>query len=366
MKTNLTENELQSRFLPVIQRAETEIKKLILTYALANMLKSALRLHIKAIILEVDNKLPKELIDRQSYLDGLYETSENLIKSIYDKILNLYLIALKRLTIKKIITTKKPNTPMKLLGYINSVKTDGLRMWEQAKGSPQVANYGKELKAKINELVETPTISSSEGKKKISVWQKAEIDLRQEHQKKMVEELKDNNVKYAWTSTHPNCSKRCEKMQGKLFDLTSERSELTNHRMKHKIDGNTVYCYKEVVNKVDKYGYKNNIIVGFNCRHKLIPYTPNSKPPKDYDKEDVAKEREINAKLRAYERRIRYCKQQAMASQTAYQIAEDKKEKAKFLQEVKKWRAKAKQLTEEYKRFAEENGYAWYQYRITI
>ena len=78
--------------------------------------------------------------------------------------------------------------------------------------------------------------------------------------------------------------------------------------MRKRIDGNTVYSLKAVTSQVDKYGYTNNIIVGFNCRHKLVPYKKGSLPPTEYNAEEVKKQREINAKLREYEREIRKLK----------------------------------------------------------
>ena len=47
MKTNLTNSEFQSKYLPIIQKAETEIKKLVLYYALRLKSKIALQNKIK-------------------------------------------------------------------------------------------------------------------------------------------------------------------------------------------------------------------------------------------------------------------------------------------------------------------------------
>ena len=68
-----------------------------------------------------------------------------------------------------------------------------------------------------------------------------------------------------------------------------------------KLDGYWVYSLTDIMAQVDKYGYNNNIICGFNCRHHLIAYRPNDVPPKEYSDQDIKKEREINTKLRAKE-----------------------------------------------------------------
>lgn len=361
MKTNLTNSLYQSRFLPLIQKAETEIKKLIQFYALRLKSKNELRTKIEGIIRGVAKNLPFSLYDREKYILGLKESSDKMIREFYDSVVNGFL-AFMSVAGLLFIKGKKPKTPNELLTFqikkpqiykeiVEQVKTP---MWQMAKGTPYIADYGKAVKKRIKELASTPTVSAEpSGKKPISLWQKAELDIRHENQLNRIDELKNNGVQYAWTSTHPDCSKRCEKWQGKLFDLTAEKSELTGFRMRKKLNGNTVYCFKEVISQVDKYGYTNNIIVGFNCRHRLVPYTGQN-APRDYDKEDVKQQRKINAKLREYERKIRFYKQQAVLyNKTDPQLAE-------------KCRIIANRLTRAYKEFANRHGYAWYQYRIDI
>jgi hypothetical protein len=360
-KTNLTFSVYQSKFLPIVQRAETEIKKLIQYYALHLKSKSELRKKIEGIIRGVAKHLPFSLFDREKYILGLYKTSEKMIREFYDNVVNGFLMFMAVAGLL-FIKGKKPKTPHELLAFqktspkvyqevVNQIKTP---MWQMAKGTPYVADYGKAVKNRIKELAKTPTVSAEpSGKKPISLWQKAELDIRHENQLNRIDELIKSGVRYAWTSTHPDCSKRCEKWQGKLFDLVAENSELSGFRMRKKLDGNTVYCFKEVTRQVDKYGYNNNIIVGFNCRHRLVEYT-GQKAPRDYDKEDVAEQRKINAKLREFERKIRFYKTQAVLyNKTDPQLSNQCKRIAE-------------KLTKQYKEFADKNGYAWYQYRIDI
>ena len=360
-KTNLTNNKFQSQILPIIEKAEVEIKKLINFYALYHKPKKELRDKINGIIMAVAKRLPFSLYDRQGYIDGLKETAEKMIRKFYDVVLlnfSKIVIFLSALNLEKGI-----KTPMQLYEkvvkdkqFIRVIKENAyqLDMWSVAKGSPNVLDYAKALKEKQKELAATTTTTSVTGKKPISVWQKAEIDLRHEKQMDMIQDLKDRNVKLAWTSTHPDCSKRCEKWQGKLFDLQADSSQLSGHRMNYKVDGHTVYCFKEVISQVDKYGYTNNIIVGFNCRHKLIPYEKGSVPPEEYTEKEIKKEREINANLREMERKIRYYKKQA--------ILYNKTDKRMSIV----MKRKAEVLFNRYKRYAERNGFAWYDYRTKV
>lgn len=164
--------------------------------------------------------------------------------------------------------------------------------------------------------------------------------------------MKASGVKYARLSSHPDCSKRCEPWQGKIVDIQAETSELSGFRMLAKINGETVYCLNDIINQVDKYGYKNNIIVGFNCRHHL--HLLNVKDS-EFTKEDIEKNRKINAKLRAMERKIRELKQKALLFR-----------QAKDFKNAKIYEEKARLLIEKYKKYAKENNYAWHEYRIKV
>ena len=359
-RTNLTNSNYQSQVLPIIETAETEIKKLINFYALFLKPRKELEERINGIIRAVSNRLPNSLFEKYKYILGLHETAQKMIRDYYDPVVRRFhtivaVLLLVGISIKAknpLELNKKLTTDKTLIKAIES-KSGEINTWAMAKGYPNVLNYPQELKKKIGGLAKTQTVASEPGKKPITVWQKAELDLRYEGQVDMIRDLVNNGVQYAWTSTHPDCSKRCEKWQGKLFDLQAPHSELSGHRMRTKVDGNTVYCFKEVISRLDKYGYQNNIIIGFNCRHKLVPYKSGSVAPQEYTKEQVRRNREINEKLRRLEREIRYYKQQSILYNGIDKSL------------ANKYKQKAKELTKYYKDFANKNGYAWYEWRIS-
>lgn len=360
-RTNLTKTNYQSKVLPIIESAETEIKKLINYYALYLKPKAELMNRINGIIKATSEMLPISLFEKYKYVLGLHETAEKMVRDYYDPVIRRFHLIIAILLLVGIET--KAKTPLELNKQLSNNKTlirtieskkNEIDTWAMAKGYPNVLNYPQELKKRLNGMAKTQTVASETGKKPITVWQKAELDLRYESQMGMIDGLKAQGVQLAWTSTHPDCSKRCEKWQGKLFDLQADHSDLSNHRMKYKVDGNTVYCFKEVISQIDKYGYTNNIIVGFNCRHKLIAYVPGSVPPQEYTKEQVKKNREINQNLRAMEREIRYLKQQAILYNSIDKSL------------ARQYKIKANRLIERYKRYADANGYAWYQWRIDV
>lgn len=211
-------------------------------------------------------------------------------------------------------------------------------------------NYEEEMKKRILALADSDAKSETSN---IELRRKIEIDLRLEHQIEMVNNLAKNGHDLCFLSTHSNCSKRCEKWQGKLVSLTKP-SVNGNFETGDVIDGIKVYSFQDITNQVDKWGYRNNIIVGFNCRHTLVPYVKGEKPPRQYDEVDIKKERKVNDTLRAMERKIVKIKERA------YLLESIDYEQAKMLER------QAKLMTNAYKRYARENHFPYFPYRIKI
>ena len=369
LKTNLTNSVYQSKILPIIQKAETEIKKLVAYYGLFLKPRAELLAKINGIIMAVDKRLPISLYDRQSYLNGLKKTSMKMVVEFYDKVVLRFNIVAGALII---LNFKKPvDTPLKLQkliasdSYTRKFIEDNQRridVWAMQKGYPNVFDYPNELKARLNGLAKTQTVAAEDGKKPITVWQKAELDIRYENQLDMMEKMKQAGQDLVWISSHPDCSKRCQAWQGQLMSLSlhakNPQKEVKNYRYNKssflvgKVDGINVYSLSDIQDCETGYGYKNNVITGFNCRHKLRPYTKGSVAPQEYTKEEIKQQREINQNLRAMERKIRYLKQQAIL----YNGID--KQKAQLC------KRRAEELTKQYKAYANKNGYAWYQWRI--
>lgn len=381
LKSNLTKTEYQSTFLPLIEKTSTEIKKLILTSALLFLSLTYLKSKINKLIKDLEEQLPKELHDKDTYILGLRQSADKMIATTYKPIVLTFLGA-SAILIKRGLTSKKEvSTPIELSDFIVKLEEkphrlpqktrailheridvasqikpnmpdENVDLWSMAKASPRVKDYDKKIKSYINDLTEQE-ILTGETDRKISIWQKAELDIRHANQMEMLSNLKKQGVKLAWLSSHPDCSKRCQPWQGKLVDLVNHASG-PNFSMDYKVENNHVYSLTDIMNQVDKYGYKNNIINGFNCRHHIIPWTPNSLPPREYTARDIKKERRINANLREMERKIRNLKQKAIL------YGRINKEEGLW------YKRKAQLLTEKYKEYANKNGFAWYEYRIKV
>lgn len=71
-------------------------------------------------------------------------------------------------------------------------------------------------------------------------------------------------------STHQGCSNRCLPDQGKL--VSKSLPAVYGLWTGKKKDGRNIYSLREMLARVDQWGYHNFILTGFNCRHHLHKY----------------------------------------------------------------------------------------------
>lgn len=242
--------------------------------------------------------------------------------------------------------------PVELTKFIEKNKAKiTYDMFSQAKASVRVQNYANALKEYISKVSEIPTNAVEKGKKPISIWQKAELDIRHSKQMEMVENAINSGDDLYWISSHPDCSKRCQKWQGKLVSVT-KHATMSGFRVE-KVDNIWIYSLTDIMAQKDKYGYNNNIISGFNCRHYLIKYEKGKLPPKEYSGEDIKRMREINNKIREMERAIRQMK----TERDMYKQVNDNR-KVKILD------VKIKAAIAHLREFCNKNGFAFQEYRV--
>ena len=312
----------QSNLLPKVQSAETEIKKLVATALALGWASSYLRKRIQTELSKVKSAV-SSLEDKREYYMGALRFADVSMRFFNYTRIN--------------ISSNIQDTPLKDL-------------WSAKKGD-NYYEYAQDLKRRLQEYAETG-IKVGEGKKPITIWQRAELDVRHEKQMEMLDDLKREGVDLCYISTHPDCSERCEPWQGKLVSLSKHATG--PNFLVGKVDGKNVYSLTDIMNQVDKYGYHNNIICGFNCRHKLEPYKGQLRPP-TYSKEEVEEQRKIEQKIRKMEREIR-----------KVLSAEQVERSAGNIKTANSLKSKAKQMISAYKKFCERHGYAWEKYRIEV
>lgn len=202
---------------------------------------------------------------------------------------------------------------------------------------PIIEDYQKKLRDTIRVLsAESPIAvekTPTGATRKLGLRARAELQIRYEANMQELERYKTEGAKLVWITSHPNCSPRCAKYQGKLYSLDGTTG---------KIDG---HSYEPIeVALAGPYGDGNGCISGYNCRHRLIEYKSGSKPPIEYTEAEIKRAYGIDREQRAYENEIRQMKVEERLLR-----AHGDTEAAKILR--KKWRI----LTKKYEIFCLSN-----------
>ena len=175
---------------------------------------------------------------------------------------------------KRLLTLKNNSSYSKISSVLNDKETFDYI----SHGYPPVKNYMKEVKNRIKEISfidpsEVPTydIANNRVYARRTLIAKAERAIRYEFHIKELDELRSRGVQNVWITSHANCSKRCERWQGKTYTLDGQTRV---------IDGKTFIPIETAINvyvKTKTGKIWRNGLFGFNCRHKAIPYTSNRK-----------------------------------------------------------------------------------------
>lgn len=177
---------------------------------------------------------------------------------------------------------------------------------------------------------------------------RAEMHVRHEAQQASIEEMRASGVRLVWASTHADCSERCEPWQGRLYSLDGTYGEINGHAYQPLENATDVY----VTTKAGKV-WKNGLL-GFNCRHRLIPYNDHQAPPKAFSADEMARRRKLNERQRAIEREIRRIKAEA------WEIVHVDKKRAQRLFKA------ARENEEKYREFCRKNNLVALPYRTQV
>jgi hypothetical protein len=218
-----------------------------------------------------------------------------------------------------------------------------------SKGLALVQDYEKKVKNELIALSADPPVSqrvTKDGKPyKVNLRNRAEMKVRYDAQKKDVEKFQNDGVDLVWTSSHADCSGRCQSYQGKLYSISGKSGKTK--------EGIPYTPLQDALS--GPLGDGNGIINGYNCRHRLIEYFAGSRAPVEYSKEVIEKERKIDTNQRRYENTIRNMK----AQERLFRAAGDKEEASTLR---KRWQ----RLNTNYEKYSLNNGRAYYNWRTRI
>lgn len=114
-----------------------------------------------------------------------------------------------------------------------------------------------------------------------------------------------------------------------------------------------IYCL-EVPNHTLLVKRNGRIVWCGNCRHRLVPYTPKSRPPRDYSAAVMAKERAVDGRQRQMERIIRNWKTRGHVLKS-----ENPDASRKAFEKAREW-------TDRYEKYSHANGRAFYRERVQV
>ena len=139
-----------------------------------------------------------------------------------------------------------------------------------------------------------------------------------------------------------------------LFVIHLNQQVNITHLKKEKVPyRGFIYCL-EVPNHTLLVKRNGRIVWCGNCRHRLVPYTPKSRPPRDYSASVMAKERAVDGRQRQMERIIRNWKTRGHVLKS-----ENPDASRKAFEKAREW-------TDRYEKYSHANGRAFYRERIQV
>lgn len=301
---------MKGKFTVLTEAVQVKIKQLIVDGVLSGETRAETFRKISVVIRKYAEQTPKAL--RQSFTAQVAKNAVaayNRFKRSVEEtatangITVLMLAALLRGERKAVETAERSGKPISEQ-VIDVERNVSRRLAEGGKEDyteyiyPDKINT-PDIRAKIK--AELRRMSGEDGQ----LRNRAEMHVRHEAQQASIEEMRASGIKLVWASTHADSSKRCEPWQGRLYSLDGTYGEINGHSYEPLANATDVY----VTTKAGKV-WKNGLL-GFGCRHRLIPYNDHQAPPKAFSAEEMERRRKLNEQQRAIERGIRRQKAEA-------------------------------------------------------
>lgn len=330
-----------------IEEAQTEIRLIVRDGWLANKPKSVINEQVQKAI-----RAALKQIDIADLRSAAYRSLNAFAERQYSTYLRQFGASPILLLSLGVVAENKPNTPqferaaaiVRNSGILGT-EARGVALQEYSKDY-----FEKRVKPVLDRLADENGIDPDDVSGRNSLRNRAEMEVRYERHLEEIGNLRAAGVKLVVSSVHADCSDRCYKWQGRVYSLdgTSGTTEDGKHYVP--LEKATDVYYTTKAGKT----YKNGLL-GFNCRHYLMPYKANMVIP-FVDKATQQKERAINTRQRELEREVRHWRVQALMHKGV------QGERQEYLTA----RRKAIEANREYIRFSKDNGRAYYPSRITL
>jgi hypothetical protein len=185
----------------------------------------------------------------------------------------------------------------------------------------------------------------------------AEMIVRFNEYKRKRQELENRGVELVYVPPHSNCSKRCQKWQGRIYSLNGTSGT---------VDGKQYIPIEEAADN-QTYTSKNtgrtyyNGLFAYNCRHDIQEYHRGmviEKIPESV----MERQRVLEAKQRQMERDYRALREREELYRTIGRLQKSKE----VLEAATQTRKKAAALRKEYEAFSRANKIAFYPNRLQV
>ena len=229
-----------------------------------------------------------------------------------------------------------PEDKYEILNYGNA-----LNVWHE--------RYAKEyLKPMLDQMAKDEALDPDSEEylgRRSTLRNRAEREVRYQAHIDEIEAFKKAGVRLVICSSHANCSERCRPWQGRVYSLDGTYGTTP--------DGREYVPLEKATDILTPNGKWFNGLLGFNCRHYLVPYKDGYEFPKVSARTEE-REYKIDQKQRYLERKVREWRTKAEMYKGV-----DHKSYSDAADRAKSWYRK-------YITFSHKNGRAYFTSRINL
>lgn len=208
--------------------------------------------------------------------------------------------------------------------------------------------YIRRVSKALDGLAEARALDPNDFTGRNSLRNLAEMQVRYERHLDEIVELKASGNRLVVCSVHADCSERCKPFQGRVYSLDGTSGTTADGRKYMPLEVATDIYYTTKAGRT----YKNGLL-GFNCRHRLLPYRAGMLVPK-VSSDEQKREYEITKTQREMERSIVKLRETSLLNKD---VDENK---------YREYKQKVARLYENYKAYSRRNGRAYYPDRVKI
>lgn len=292
-----------------LQDAQTDIKTAVKNGVLNNAPATAIKIEVSKIIARALSRIRSPTLKRDALL-----SLTRFAETLYVK-MRLTLAAIPAAALPYVVTLIRgitattnmggeyysPRTPAEREAVRVLTSSGRLSYGAQDKGVPLqefTKTYMRRVDAALADIAAENAKDPNDYRGYNSLRNLAEMQVRYEAHQQSIADLKSAGVRLVVCSVHGDCSDRCAPYQGRIYSLDGTRGTTADGKDFVPLEEATDIYYTTKAGRT----YKNGLL-GFNCRHKLYPYTEGMVIP-SVTKETQQREYAITQTQRLLERDV--------------------------------------------------------------